>query len=320
MGALSIAFDTIIVGALALPWLVFAVDLFFLQDHDDDRRAFGVLAHLQKEAKIQPAAAAVILFAVAYLLGSAVARTAQDFFNDNDLMGISLTEDNIRTAEYCAQDSEIRRVFQKDGAFGELDKVDCAPTIPTEGRKQWKWWICKRVFGNFCDERSDEVVSETQAVFQVQEGALLLNGQDKTERLRQFHDQIMVLRGAAFDGVLASILCLFACCAKKRVRIRRALAFVPGFFFVLGLYSLSHHFQTKDINDAPFMEITVILLGAGGFVALWRGEQRRWYGLGLFVPLLLLTCVAYLGWWRTEVLYDRQVIYSFFAQSYPPLR
>ena len=28
MGALGIAFDTIIVGALALPWLVLAVDLF----------------------------------------------------------------------------------------------------------------------------------------------------------------------------------------------------------------------------------------------------------------------------------------------------
>jgi hypothetical protein len=319
MGALSIAFDTIIVGALALPWVVFAADLYFLEDQNDDRRALGALAYVQREAKIQPAVAGVLLFAVAYLLGSAISRTAQDFFNDDDLMGLPVTEYNIRTAEYCAQDSEIRSTLQKDGSFGEFNKVDCDPSVGAESRKWWKRWICSH-FRMFCAKHSDNAVSPTQVFFQLQEGALLLNGEDKTERLRQFHDQIMVLRGAAFDGVLASILCLFGWCAKKRVGMRRALAFVPGFFFVLGLYSLSHHFQTKDINDAPFMELTVIMLGAAGFVALWRGEQRRWYGFGLFASLLLLTVVAYLGWWRTEVLYDRQVIYSFYAQTHLSLK
>ena len=338
MGALSIAFDTIIVGALALPWLVFATDLFFLDGQQDDRRALRMLAYVKNDAKVQPVAA-VLLFAVAYLAGSAISRTAQDFFNDDDLIPTThITEDNIRAAEYCAQEREILTELKVDPSGenfrivpGEFDTL-CAPLHDsldgpgtetrsgrsgTEGPKQR---ICPRLFGNFCAQQRDEVVSRIGKLFQLEEGALLLNGEDKTERLRQLHDQISVLRGAAFDGILAATLCLFGWCATKQVRIRRILAFVPGLFFFLGVISLFHHFQTKDINDAPFMELTVILLGFTGFFSLWRGEQRRWYGFGLFTLLLLLTFVAYLGWWRTEVLYDRQIIYSFYAQTHPSLQ
>ena len=316
MGALSIAFDTIIVGALALPWVVFAADLFFLEDKHDDLRVKVAWAFVTKQ--VQPAVAGVMLFAMAYLLGSAISRTAQDFFNDDDLIRASLTkgalptEDNIRTAEYCDQDKEIRDTF-KEIALGDFDKL-----CPATGAETRKRGICS-LFGRWCDKYSDAAVRQTQQVFGLQEGALLLKGQDKTERLRQFHNQIMVFRGAAFDGVLASVFCLFGWCARKRVAMRRFFA-VPGVFSALGLVSLYFHFQRTGINEAPFMELTLVLLGMAGFVALRKGEQRRWYGVGLFVSLLLLTTVAYLGWWRTEVLYDQQVIYSFYAQSHGLLK
>jgi hypothetical protein len=57
----------------------------------------------------QPAAVAVLLFALTCTPGSVVSRIAQDFFNDDDLNrrfgGMSLprqlTEDRIRTSVYC---------------------------------------------------------------------------------------------------------------------------------------------------------------------------------------------------------------------------
>src|SRR5258708_4702128 len=42
-----------------------------------------------------------------------------------------------------------------------------------------------------------------------------LEGQDKTERLRQLHQQIVVLRGVAFNGFVLLAVSLFWFCAQK---------------------------------------------------------------------------------------------------------
>lgn len=306
MGVLSIAFDTILVGAFALPWVLFAADLLFLQAPDDDRRIMYVLGFVTKE--VEPAVAGVMLFALTYLLGSTISRTAQDFFNDDDLIHVSVTEDNIRTAEYCAPENSS--IIPADL------KIHCPSDTENEKHESRKQWICHQLFGRLCDEYREDLVSRTQQVFRIQEGALLLQGEDKAERLRHLHEQIMVLRGATFNGLLASVLCLFGWCAKKAPWKRWILASVPVLFFVLGVVSLYSHLHNKKLNDPPFMELTVILLGLTGGAALRKGENRRWYGHGLFLSLLLLTAVAYFGWWWTEVLYDRQVMYSFFALSH----
>jgi hypothetical protein len=108
MGALSIAFDITIVGALAASWVVLVVDLFFVSKEQHLRDA------LKSAAKdIQPGVLAVLLFAVGFFLGSAVSRISQDFFNDDDLWvglqlhGHSVTEDNIRVRTYCDSDIEV---------------------------------------------------------------------------------------------------------------------------------------------------------------------------------------------------------------------
>src|SRR5215469_10252534 len=99
MGALSIAFDTIIVGALALSWVALVIHVFFSGDKSGIRHLLDWV-----EQQKQPAVAGVLIFAVAYLLGSAVSRIAQDFFNDDDLhiqtghtVFEVVTEDSIRT-------------------------------------------------------------------------------------------------------------------------------------------------------------------------------------------------------------------------------
>ena len=81
MGALTIAFDTTIVGALALPWVAsWPSTCFFWRG-----RAASKCCCAGCRRQNQPAVAGVLLFAMTYTLGSAVSRMAQDFFNDNDL-------------------------------------------------------------------------------------------------------------------------------------------------------------------------------------------------------------------------------------------
>lgn len=279
MGALSFAFDTIIVGALALPWLVLAVDLFFPKE---ESRTESLLSF----GRVNPAAAGVLLLAMAYFLGSAVSRIAQDFFNDDDL-GIPVTEENIRTTVYCSPDPNEPWLFDI-GISPEVARI------------------------SVCDENSkNEKNNEVRRVFHLQESTLLLEGEDKTERLRQLHQQIIVLRGAAFNGLVAFALCFFGWCAKHRLKVRLFLALVPLVVLLAGAYALCQHVKGRVLDNPPYMEFTLFVLGLAGSFALWKRAQRN-YGVGLVLSLLLAP-MAWFAWWWTEVLYDEQVIYSFYA-------
>jgi hypothetical protein len=332
MEALSIAFDTIIVGALALPWVIIVIDLFFLKDQ---RQIEDVPGPLKREvgpaaagALSQPGVISVLLFAVAYLLGSAVSRNAMDFFNDDDLPLRSITEDSIRTSTYCDKDQsqfvEIRSDFPSDswkrhpGVTPSTFAQDCARQPSTsKGRMQR---IGCYLFGKFCKEYSDETIAETQRIFQLQESALLLEGQDKTGRLRQLHDQIMVLEGAAFNALIASALCLFGWFAKQRAVVRRGALVLPALLLLGTFYALHQHFRHSEVNDPPFMEFTLLILAAAGGYILWKGAPgRRWFGTGFLLSFLLFG-MAFFGWWWTEVLYNQQVNYSFYVDSHNLLR
>lgn len=329
MQALSIAFDTIIVGALALPWVFFAADLFFLKSERDDKLAKDAWESVPVKAT---AAIGVILFAVTYFLGSAISRTAQDFFNDNDLLNWP-TEDDIRTSGYCNEAPEMFRELGPEITPSDFDECTtkssageglphAAPTMAAATNTNTpKWRTRDYCFGKGCNKYSEKLVEKTQRVFQLQESALLLNGQDRTERLRQLHDQIGVLRGAAFDGLLAVTLCLFCLLARQEERVRRRLLWlVPLLCLLLGGYALRAHLKRAGINEAPIMEVTLILLGAVGVCGVYNGESRTWYRPRLFILLLLFLIIAYLAWWRTEAQYNQQVIYSFYAQRHALLK
>jgi hypothetical protein len=182
MGALTIAFDIIIVGALALPWVVLAIHLFYFEG---ENRVGSFLGWLKKQE--QPAAVGILLFAMAYTLGSAVTRVAQDIFNDDDLylqidgqlIRWALTEDRILASVYC--DSKDNHLLPANAA-------------------------------------DENLIATARDIFGLQENALMDKGGDYTVRLRQLHDQVMVLRGAAFNGVVGLSLCLFAWGAARGAR------------------------------------------------------------------------------------------------------
>src|ERR1022692_4541633 len=105
MGAFSIAFDIIVVGALALPWVLLVIHLFF---SGNVSRVKSLLHWVNQQN--QPAVAGVLLFAMTFSLGSTVSRIAQDFFDDNDLhihafhrlLRVGVTESSIRTDVFCS--------------------------------------------------------------------------------------------------------------------------------------------------------------------------------------------------------------------------
>ncbi len=74
MGALAIAFDITIVGALALSWVLLVVRLLFV---NGENRLGKVLDWVKDQE--QPAVVGVLLFAMTYTLGSAVSRIGRIF-------------------------------------------------------------------------------------------------------------------------------------------------------------------------------------------------------------------------------------------------
>jgi len=311
--ALSIAFDTIIVGALALPWVLLVIHLFF----SDNEGRIGSLVKWVKEQQ-QPALAGVLLFALAYSLGSAVSRIAQDFLNDDDLyisvfgplFRVGVTEASIRADVYCREQRLVPQTL--------VDSLVEPDQFSTKDLKcQYTGtWVVPQPYVFLNDAQSDMAAQ----VFHIQEGALLLKGTDANERLRQFHDQIMVLRGAAFDGWVAFSLCLFWGSAKFKPWLRWA---VPLLYLVPGSIALYHHLRERAVSEPPYMEFTWLVLALAGWYVLWQRRRKKKRGVPAtpgvedgrgkfrFVYLALsafLTLTAVLGWWSTERLYDQQVI------------
>ena len=343
MGSLTIAFDIIIVGALALPWVVLAIHLFYFEG---ENRVGSFLGWLKKQE--QPAAVGILLFAMAYTLGSPVTRVAQDIFNDDDLylqidgqlIRWALTEDRILASVYCdSNDNHLLPANAGTPAIAAKISTFLAQS-PTGGcDRNLKFPESHRY--NKADEN---LIATARDIFGLQENALMDKGGDYTVRLRQLHDQVMVLRGAAFNGVVGLSLCLFAWGAALRREkagswLRLVVVLVPTLYLAAALIAAIHHFWGHTPSEPPLMEFTLGLLGWVGGWLVWRrpstqtpddarakelasareaGTRCRWQKeqwAALVLLSAILTGAATLGWWSTELLYGEQVIYSYDSQA-----
>jgi hypothetical protein len=327
MEALKLAFDTIIVGALALPWLILLIDVF-LRPKDEKASTWSLflsfLVPFKDNDTAVLAAAGVFVFAATYFVGAAITRVSGDFFNDDDLWipYVRLpTEDNIRTDVYC--DPVVRELARAGGQDGmTTDRCQKAA-----GVKTWRLWRSGKVEKRsdlYCDNceysiaiidrgEAERARKDIQRTF-YRQGAALLAPTNNSDRLNQLHSQNLVLRGAAFNGVIAALLSFFAWCGQPGRR-RLWWAF-PIMLFTAGLLILFLiHNRQHGLDDPPFMEFTAIVLGAVGMgIRLWGSPKQNHY-LYWVGTASLLTLVAGFGWWWSEVLYDRLVLYSFYATT-----
>jgi hypothetical protein len=362
MAALSIAFDIIIVGALALPWVLLVIDLFFSTNVSRVRS----LLHWVVQQK-QPAVAGVLLFAMTYALGSVVSRIAQDFFDDDDLhihafhrlFRVGVTESSIRTNVFCNafKNTETPKPSEPSTEKGEQPKkTNSGLSDPTaekhktfqENNPKCEYtgrWIIRtrdpfthdpvivdktnpqRITAEWINQQEDLA----ERIFLYHEAAVLLLGTDANERLRQYHDQIMVLRGAAFNGLIIFTLCFFWWSARSLPGLGWAVSF---FYGLLGVIAVRHHFAVTPISSPPYMEFTLFTLMAAGWYVLAtrsakekRGREKRGprngrkqFPFGFIVLAAFITVAASLGWWATQVLYDQEIIYSYQALSDAPAK
>jgi hypothetical protein len=387
VSALTIAFDTTIVGALALPWVYLIIHLFFFEE---ENKCVILFRWIRKQQLTVPAG--VLLFALTYSLGSVVERVSQDFFNDDDLyfrVGCRMfrfgdTEDRILTSVYCErawgdQDlllagtgnpSLIKKIQNFDcqrtrtcppgqgetkekakGALSECERRKegrlrayrdmCRPDDNPDGLVTGQTGSAKNRPVNFCvqtrnwyvgvdDEWDDDEFNATAAdLFGLQEAAILLKGEDFTQRLRQLHDQIIVLRGAAFNAIVGFSLCLFICAVyaareKPQSWLRWALAAIPFLFLIVAGSAFLHHLRDCYTAAPPYMEFSLALIGLAGVVLLKKNAAAKrvpaknepvlgkWAGLTALSAVLAVASV--LGWWATEVMYAQEVIYHYDSQ------
>jgi hypothetical protein len=345
LGALTIAFDITIVGALALPWVFLVIHLFFSEGENHVKHALDWVNHHQAQIP-----AGILLFAMTYTLGSAVSRIAQDFFNDDDiyiefagkpyghLLRWPVTEDRIRAHVYCdpppknpptensqEADSGLAREIWDPALAGEMaedDRQGLVPKVPSgtdsamasemQGLKGYGS-VCQYFMAGWIPKPKDgdnpaRFVKIMAHVFGLQENTLMDKG-DYSARLRQLHDQIMVLRGAAFNGLIAFSLCLFAWGSiltrrpapgdkarsrneagsrdksapgdKPRPWGRWTFAVAANVFAILltalALIAGHHHLANDHLRfppDPPYLEFTLVLLAIAGMRLLWFALPR----------------------------------------------
>jgi hypothetical protein len=296
--ALKFAFEILIVGALALPWLAILMRIF---PADAGSSPYFYLSIVPKQA--QNAVAVAVVIAFGYVMGSAVSRVSRNFFNDELWIAVP-TEDRIRDAVYT--DEYCREHLLRDLSLPSLPP----PSLPNGDALHPKW---------FCSERDTLIFRRrVQELFGLQEGALLLTGQDKVDRLRQYYDQITVLRGAAFNGFILFAVSAFGLCGNFKARwsgkpFLGSLAFLPAVVVLFyGCYSLWVHFSDtahSPYSHPPFAEFVLSLLGVIGLFVTAKAETATLY-FRTCVLAAVLAIGSFGGWWWTEIMYDLQVIHS----------
>ncbi len=289
MDVFKFAFETLIVGLLALPWLLILIDLIAPGSLTNGHENGSALLSSVPESIRQPVGS-VLLFAVIYLVGSAVSPLARDTLDDDDLSIFGRkppTESGIRQEIYC----EHRTWLPGTGQWLPQDRSYRAP-------------LC-----------SDQDPAASTEVFRAQEAAILLEGDLQSQRTRQLHEQIVVLQGAVFSCLLCSLLCVLGWGAAKWPRsIRSGIA--PVLILGFSAYSFYQHItrspQGFRFDDPPLMEFVLGLTGlVGAWIVLHPPKARR-FGTWALVAVLL-GLIAFGGWWWSQITYDEHVIHSFAA-------
>lgn len=314
LDALKFAFEILIVGALALPWVAILSRMF---TSDGDSGVYSFFSVVPDRARDAITIAVVIAFG--YVLGSAVSRFSRDFFNDElwkPLPTEDLIRDSVYHAEFCSTHAFVYQYWSEP--IHLAPPKDFCPSPQPQGKATDLKEGSATTFEQLTPRQHDEFDEKVQEAFRLQESELLLQGVDKVDRLKQYYDQISVLRGAAFNGFILFAVSLFGCCGNLRARwsgrpFLGALTFLPaGIITLLSIIQATVHWRSAGesvYSDPPLTEFVFLLLGLTGLFVISKAEVATTY-FRIFIVATVVTLISYGGWWWTEVMYDLQVIHS----------
>jgi len=297
MDVIKLAFETVIIGLFALPWLWVMIDLV----NPDLFSASGISRMTALiPTELRSPAIGLALFATVYLLGSMILPVAREFLNDKDMLGAVLpTDKKIQVWAY-------KRV-PPIPSLTVPAKIDLANQSDSNASADW-----------------------VDTEFQHEESALLLRGTDECERLNRLHEQLTALEGATFNAFALMVLCCFAWFGRSsdnpkliggtpspRQRARGLAALVlPLAFIVVAANELFHDLHHVEAGEMPIAELVFLVLGGFGlYVAIFGTRSRlRFHGL-MFVFAFCFTALCYTGYGCTEKSYDQAVFNTYQALS-----
>ena len=330
LDALKFAFEILIVGALAVPWIAVLSRMFPGREYLEFKFDLGFIP-----SGARSGVEIAVVLAFGYLVGSAASRFSRDFFND-EMWEPLPTEDVIRDSvyfdEYCSLQFFPYKYWSEPVHLKPV--ADFCPKEdqekPTSASQSASSHTANghRGFDELPEDKYKGFNELVQEVFRLQDSVLLLEGVDKVDRLKQYFDQINILRGAAFNAFILFALALFGGVGQLKKRWENHRALKPLFFLpslaaiIYALRSLWMHWflgANSHYSDPPLAEIVILLLAAIGLLVAWRPEGSK---PGKEMPYVRICCIAWVlmvvafgGWWWTEVMYDRQVIHSLAEMS-----
>jgi hypothetical protein len=307
MEALKLAFETVIIGLFALPWLWVMIDLVNpgLFSSPGVRRLVAFIP-----AELRPPAIGLALFSVVYLLGSMITPVACEFLNDPDMLGQYLpTEEKIQVWAYAHMHAPPRipgLIVPEDVALATFR----SPNPDSEEAKE-----------------AEHLRSSIHDEFQHDESTLLLLGPNACERLNRLHEQLNVLRGATFSAFALSALCLFAWCGRGknpstaggRLSFWRQVPRLAGLLLsvgtiVLAIWELCNDIHQPEAGDMPIAELVLLVLGGFGFyVLIWGGRSRLQFHGATFLFALCFSALCYAGYGCVATSYDQAVFNTYLA-------
>jgi hypothetical protein len=357
MDIFKLAFETTVVGLLAFLWIGLAAYLLF--------PAFVTALIREKiPAYSNQTLLGVIGFAGAYCLGSAILPIANQLVNDEHW---PLTESAIRCQVFTRQEQLLENIhynaLPKDRglSLATLRPIHCSYWAPVFAATQTsevgeklieiakrvplflRLWVgvdekpeeddktlaarCENAQtpARNCDEFRQKRIL---ALFQLEESAVLSQGSDKTEQLRQLHERIVVLRGAVFSGFALFFVCLCAYFARASGDIKAhwmrtgcGILLALG-FTVFALLNGYRDLKNGNIFDIPVLESLLAVITIFGVFLVCRGLQNRQFQRKLYLLVgLFFLGLAYGGWMWSEIIYDQEVMSAFAVlQTEVPLR
>ena len=256
------------------------------------------------------------MLTLAYFMGSAVTPVANQLLDDQDVPIIKIRKIhasaleaeqawvNAGTPAKGPQQTLFARMSQD--FFHNVQTVECAKSGAD---------------ATACHQQ------QANDLFLFQEQTLLSDGSDKTERINRLHEQVVVLRGAVFNGFVLVVLSWYAYFSRPSSQRlghvasdpRALLNTVLTVAMASTLIGIAFYFGRPDVfkhavDDPPIMESCLLVLGFVGLRTAWKGVVPRSY-LPVLAFSVILTALAVGAWWWTEYLYTMNVIGAFATRT-----